>query len=258
VGELDEERPTFLGSRRLMEEQGLKVGRVLDAAAHAAEAAGQSLAWVGWDGRARGLFAFDERLRPSVHDALAHCRVLGLDVGVLTGDHAARGAALSRVLSVPVQAGLLPEDKVAAIQSARAHFGAVAMVGDGINDAPALAASDLGVALGCGTDLSRESAAICLLGDDLARFPWAVELSRRTVGVVRGNLAWAFGYNAVGVAFAAAGWLSPAFAAFLMVGSSALVIVNSLRLRGSETGVLPPANQPALAHAKPVLEGAAA
>ncbi len=180
---------------------------------------------------ARGVFLFDESLRPSARAALAHCRALGLDVGVLTGDHAARGAALARELGIKVEAGLLPEDKVAAIRQARTRFGPTAMVGDGVNDAPALAASDLGVALGCGADLSRDSAALCLLGDDLERFPWALELARRTVGVVRGNLAWAFGYNTVGVACAAAGWLNPAFAAFLMVGSSAFVIVNSLRLR---------------------------
>ena len=131
---------------------------------------------------------------------------------------------------MPVEAGLLPEDKVVSIRNARERFGFVAMVGDGVNDAPALAASDLGVALGCGADLSRESAAVCLLGDDLIRLPWAIEIARKTVSVIRGNLAWAFGYNAVGVACAAMGWLNPAFAAFLMVGSSAFVIINSLTL----------------------------
>ena len=135
-----------------------------------------------------------------------------------------------RELGVPVAAGLLPEAKVAAIGSARARFGPVAMVGDGVNDAPALASSDVGVALGCGSDLSRESAAVCLLGDDLDRLPWAIALARRTRGVIRGNLAWAFGYNSLGVACAAVGWLNPALAAFLMVASSAFVIVNSLRL----------------------------
>jgi P-type E1-E2 ATPase len=129
-----------------------------------------------------------------------------------------------------VRSGLLPEDKVAALAIARDQFGPVAMVGDGVNDAPALASSDVGVALGCGADLTRESAAVCLLGDDLERFPWAVALSRKTRSIIRGNLAWAFGYNAVGVACAAAGWLNPAFAAVLMVGSSAFVLLNSLRL----------------------------
>ncbi|MFO0909084.1 MAG: heavy metal translocating P-type ATPase [Isosphaeraceae bacterium] len=227
---------TYLGSRRLLEENHLQISPELDAAAHRAESEGRSLAWVGWDGQARGLYTFDERLRDSTRSALSHTRALDLNVGVLTGDHAARGAALARELGIPVEAGLLPEEKVAAIEQARAQFGVVAMVGDGVNDAPALAASDLGVALGCGADLTRDSAAICLLGDDLEKFPWAVELARKTIRVVRGNLAWAFGYNAVGVACAAFGWLNPAFAAFLMVGSSAIVILNSLKLRGD----LPP------------------
>lgn len=223
----------FLGSLRLMEDQGLSLGERLARHARAAETQGRSIALIGWSGHARGLFVFDEQLRPSVHDALAQCRALGLDLGVLTGDHRARGRALEKQLGLPVQASLLPEDKVNAIRRARTEIGPIAMVGDGINDAPALAASDLGVAMGCGTDLSRESAAMCLLGDDLTRLPWAVTLARRTVAVIRGNLVWAFGYNSIGVLCAAFGWLSPALAAILMVGSSVFVITNSLRLRNA-------------------------
>ncbi len=114
-----------------------------------------------------------------------------------------------------VEAELMPAQKVDAIERARRTIGPVAMVGDGINDAPALSASDVGIALGCGTDLSRDSASICLLGDDLSRIPWSIELARRTRRVIRWNLIWAFGYNGVGVACAAMGWLNPALAAFL-------------------------------------------
>jgi P-type E1-E2 ATPase len=188
------------------------------------------LALIGWDGRARGLFVFDEQWRP---DATAVIRWLGgsgYDVAVLTGDHSARGRAIRKALGVPVVAALLPSDKAAAIESARRGIGPVCMIGDGVNDSPALAASDVGIALGCGTDVSRDSAGVCLMDDDLAAIPWSIELARRTHRAIQGNLAWAFGYNGLGVAVAAMGWLNPALAAALMVGSSTLVVVNSLRL----------------------------
>ncbi len=111
----------------------------------------------------------------------------GFDVAVLTGDHAARGRAIEQALGVPVEAALLPADKAAAIGRAREEVGPVCMIGDGINDAPALAASDVGIAMGCGTDVSRDSAAVCLMGDDLAAIPWSIELARRTRRAIRGT-----------------------------------------------------------------------
>jgi P-type E1-E2 ATPase len=199
-------------------------------AIEAADRAGNSCAVVGWGGQARGLFVFAESLRPEAAGALAGARKLGLDVAVLTGDSAARGEALSRALNVVVAAELLPEDKVAALRTACQDFGPAAMVGDGINDAPALAASELGIALGCGADITRESAGVCILNDNLACVPWAVSLARQSMRVMRQNLFWAFAYNTVGIGLAAAGLLNPAFAAAAMVVSSVLVVSNSLRL----------------------------
>jgi heavy metal translocating P-type ATPase len=129
-----------------------------------------------------------------------------------------------------IECDLRPEQKVEMLQRIHEQYGAVAMVGDGINDAPALAVSDVGIAMGCGADVSRDSAQVCLLSNDVSRVPWAIELAKRTRSVIRQNLFWAFGYNAAGVILAACGLLNPAVAAGLMIVSSLLVISNSLRL----------------------------
>ncbi|MEY3459809.1 MAG: Cation-transporting ATPase PacS [Planctomycetota bacterium] len=188
-------------------------------------------------------FVLTETLREGACAAVADCLQEGLRVRVLTGDRALRAEQLGRQLrescgtaarhgaaEVQVLSGLRPEDKVGVLQRMRAAGESVAMVGDGINDAPALAACDVGIALGCGADVSRNSADVCLLSNDLSRIAWAVRLSRRTTQVIRRNLFWAFGYNTAGVAVAACGWLNPALSAALMIVSSVLVISNSLTL----------------------------
>jgi cation transport ATPase len=158
---------------------------------------------------------------------------MGLEVCILTGDHHHRAARLARQLKVDVQGQLLPHDKLDALRNLRAQHGSVVMVGDGVNDAPALAAADVGIALGCGADVSREAADVCLMGNQLSAIPWAVQWARDSRRVVRQNLFWAFAYNLVGVALAVTGYLNPIIAAVAMVGSSLWVVSNSLRLAPS-------------------------
>lgn len=185
--------------------------------------------------RLLGALRFVEQPRAEAPAALAALRSLGVRVGLLSGDGSA--AAVVPALIAPGEAvlGLVPEDKVAWVRALRAPgvSGAVAMVGDGTNDAPALAAADLGIAVGGATDLARVTADVAILGDDLARVPWLVAYARRVRGVVRQNLLWAFGYNAVAVALAAAGALTPLVAAAAMLASSLFVVANARRLRGA-------------------------
>lgn len=219
-----------LGSLRLMAEKGLSLDEKLSRTATEAEENGLSVACLGSEEAVEGIFTFQEMIRPEAVAALAELRELGLDVAVLTGDSTARGKALGEMLGVAVSAELLPEAKIDRVIDARHRLGSVAMVGDGINDAPALAASDVGMAMGCGTDVARESAVVCLLGNDLRRIPWSIRLAQHTVRVIRQNLFWAFAYNVVGVGFACTGKLNPIIAALAMVLSSFLVVSNSLKL----------------------------
>ncbi len=230
---LDTQSPVFLGNLPFIREQRLDLSGAVERRVRRALAEGESFTLLGWDGEVRAAFVFQEELRASTAESLRQCRALGLELGVLTGDHAARGAALSKELGIHVDAELLPSQKLAAIERAQQAIGPVAMVGDGVNDAPAMAASDVGVAMGAGADLTRDAATVCLLGNDLTRLPWAIELARFTMRVVRQNLFWAFAYNVIGIVLAAAGWLNPMWAAAAMVASSLFVVANSLRLRGS-------------------------
>ncbi len=196
---------------------------------------GVAIVLLAWRGRVRSLFLMEESLRTETVSAIESCKKLGLDLAVLTGDQQRRAKRLADTLQIPVLGELSPTDKSEEIQRARLAVGPTAMVGDGINDAPAMAYSDVGIALGCGADITRDSASVCIISDDLDRIPWAIDLARSTRRVVRQNLFWAFGYNSIGMTLAAIGLLNPAIAALLMVVSSVIVIVNSLRLQaGSE------------------------
>ncbi len=222
-----------LGNLPFMREQGLLLTGPVATRANRALDDGESLTLVGWNDRVRAVFVFQEQLRDEVRPALRQCESLGIDLAVLTGDHAARGRALGQELGIRVESELLPEQKLAAIARAQRELGPVAMVGDGVNDAPAMAASDVGIAMGSGADLTRDAASICLIANDLARLPWAIDLARSTVRIIRQNLFWAFAYNVVGILLAAAGWLNPIWAAAAMVISSLFVVANSLRLRSA-------------------------
>ncbi len=219
-----------LGSARWMDECGLSWGVQLSNVLNDEVAGGNSLTAIGYNGQVRGLFLLEETIRPEAAAALQMCHKLGLDQAVLTGDRAARASVLANALGLPVESELLPENKLAAIHAAHERFGRVAMVGDGLNDAPALAGADIGIAMGCGADVSRDSADICLLSSDLRLVPWSYDFSRRTVRTIRTNLIWSFAYNGLGVIVAACGELHPAVAAALMVVSSLIVLTNSHRL----------------------------
>lgn len=183
-------------------------------------------------GRPVGRIEFDESLRPEAAAALAAVRGRGATTWVVSGDREPRVALVAAAVGAAWRAPLVPDEKLAFVRS---HAPAV-MVGDGINDAPALAAADVGVALGCGADVSRWTADICLLRDDLGDLPWLVDLARRTGGTIRWNLVWAFGYNAACIPLAATGVVHPVVAAAAMVASSLLVVSGSLSL-ARDTGI---------------------
>lgn len=218
------------GSISWMDDCGLEWGSVLLQILREKAANDGSFIAIGYDGQVRGLFLIEETIRAEAVAAVEACRMMGLDQAILTGDRLDRASKLAMALELPTEARLLPEEKLAAIRRAHEELGRVAMIGDGLNDAPALAAADVGIALGCGADVSRDSAGVCLLTSDLRLVPWACEFSRKAVRTIRTNLAWSFGYNSIGVVVAASGYLHPAVAAALMVASSLMVLGNSLRL----------------------------
>lgn len=219
----------WVGSWRLVEQQGLALPVDLRAERSRLEQMGVTVVHVGWDGLVQGLLGLAETIRPAAAPALAEMKRQQLEVQVLTGDSAAAGTALARQLGVQVQSELLPHDKVKLIEQAEAT-GPVAMVGDGLNDAPALARASVGVALGCGADITREAADVSLLGTDLAQIAWTLALAQRVYRTIGWNLTQAFAYNVIGIGLAMAGFLHPVLAAAAMVVSSLVVVGNSLRI----------------------------
>jgi cation-transporting P-type ATPase A/B/Cu+-exporting ATPase len=206
------------------------------------EQAGHTTVLAGWDGQVRGAIAVADTLKPSAAAAVAGLRRLGLRTVLLTGDSQATAQAVAAEAGIDeVIAGALPDHKVAVIRGLQAEGHRVAMVGDGVNDGPALATADLGLALGTGTDVAITAADVIVLRDDLGAVPDAVALARATLATIRGNLAWAFGYNIAAIPLAAAGFLNPLIAGAAMAASSAFVVANSVRLR--RFGTLPAAQR---------------
>jgi P-type Cu+ transporter len=186
------------------------------------------------DGAVAGIISLKDTVKPGSAAAVARLKELGLRPVLLTGDNAAVAAQVAAAVGIApedVQADVLPEGKVAAVKQLQAEGRTVAMVGDGVNDAAALAQADLGIAMGAGTDVAIEAADITVMGSELGQVVQSIELSRRTLSTIKGNLFWAFAYNTLGIPIAALGLLNPMIAGAAMAASSVLVVANSLRLR---------------------------
>ena len=204
----------------------------LAARAAQAEAAGQTAVFAGWDGRIRGVLIVADTVKPTSADAITRLRGMGLRPVLLTGDNERAARAVASAVGIDeVIAGVLPAGKAAAVKELQAAGRVVAMAGDGVNDAAALAQADLGLAMGTGTDAAIEAADLTLVRGDLRAVPDAILLSRRTLATIKGNLFWAFAYNAAAIPLAALGFLSPLIAGAAMAFSSLFVVTNSLRLR---------------------------
>lgn len=231
------------GSISLMSDLGWELPGALAERARLLEASGHSLVYVGWGERVRAVLVFDDTPLAEARSTIEALRSMGLRVVLLTGDlPAAAERIAARVGTADVEAGLSPEAKWAALDRRRDRRELVAMVGDGLNDGPVLAAADVGIAVGSATDLARETATVVLPREGLSLLPWVIGVARAVRMTILTNLLWAFSYNLIALALAACGLLRPVLAAAIMAGSSILVVMNSVRLeRLRDPGELPTA-----------------
>jgi P-type E1-E2 ATPase len=228
-----------VGRRALLAGAGLAIPAGVDADAERLEEAGKTAVLAGWDGEARGVVAVADTVKPNAAAVVAELAAMGIGCVMITGDNRPTAAAIAALVGIDrVVAEVLPQDKVAEVRRLQAEGRVVAMVGDGLNDAPALAQADVGVAMGTGTDVAIEAGTVTLMRGDPLGVGTAIALARRTMRVIRQNLFWAFIYNVIGIPIAAGvlyPWfglrLTPAMAAAAMAVSSVSVVTNSLRLR---------------------------
>jgi P-type Cu+ transporter len=227
-------RAVLVGQRAwLAGEWALTIPPTLARAADEAEGKGQTATFAAWDGAVRGVLIVADTIKPTSAEAITKLRAMGLRPILLTGDNERAAQAVAASAGIDeVIAGVLPSEKLDVIKHLQAEGRTVAMAGDGVNDAAALAQADLGLAMGTGTDAAIEAADLTLVSGDLRAVPDAIGLSRRTLATIKGNLAWAFCYNVAAIPLAASGLLNPMIAAAAMAFSSVFVVTNSLRLRG--------------------------